>query len=79
MKESINLLLESKGHRLKALLVKIDIETHWSKIIKWKVLSEFKNVTFKLGWHRGLYIRPCIIAGTFFYAKLLLLKKGVTL
>ena len=37
MKESMNLLIENKGRRLKALLVKIDIETHWSKTIKWKV------------------------------------------
>ena len=59
MKESMNLLIENKGRRLKALLVKIDIETHWSKLIKWKVLNN-KNTTFKLGWHRGLYIRPCI-------------------
>ena len=74
----MNLLIENKGRRLKALLVKIDIETHWSKLIKWKVLNN-KNTTFKLGWHRGLYIRPCILAGTFFYAKMLLQKKGVTL
>ena len=30
MKESMKLLLENKDHWLKVLLVKIDIETHWS-------------------------------------------------
>jgi len=37
MKEPIKLLLENKDHRLKVLLVNIDIETHWS--INFKVES----------------------------------------
>ena len=34
MKESIKLILENKDHRLKVLLVNIDIETHWSNNYK---------------------------------------------
>lgn len=34
MKEFIKLLLESKDHRLKVLLVNINIETHWSTNLK---------------------------------------------
>ena len=40
MKESIKLLLENKDHRLKVLLVNVDIETHWSNMYKVESLSK---------------------------------------